>query len=353
MFLKQMVLGLGLAFLLSSCGRKEKLQKIVPTVRIERVLEADAEGLLQYPGRVVSSKEAKLSFRVSGQLRRLYVSEGEHVRAGQLIAELDDSDYKIQLSATQAEYAQIKADADRVMALYSEGNTTASNYDKARYGLEQITAKLDNHKKQLSYTRLYAPCAGYVQKQFFEPNEMVGAGIPIVGLLGDGALEVEISLPARMYVHRQAMRSFECTLDVLPGEVFPLRLISVLPNANSNRLYTMRLGLAEGEHRISPGMSAWVKVRTVGLADMCVIVPSTALLHRGGRTYVFVYDGNSQRVYRKNVVVSCLHNDGTAEVSGELCANDMVVSTGVHHIVDGQRVDLLQGVSKTNVGGLL
>lgn len=120
--------------LFSACGGKPEAKKVDPTVRVSEAVLADEDGVLQYPGRVVSSSDANLSFRVPGQLKRVCVGEGDRVRAGQLIAELDDTDYRIQLSATRAEYAQVKADAERVMALYKDGGTTASNYDKAHRG---------------------------------------------------------------------------------------------------------------------------------------------------------------------------------------------------------------------------
>ncbi len=339
--------------MLAGCAEKKEVKKPESTVRVEEVKAADGDGVLQYPGRVVSSMDANLSFRVPGLLKRVLVGEGDRVRAGQLIAELDDADYRVQLQATEAEYDQIKADAERVIALYKEGGTTASNYDKARYGLEQITAKLQNHRNQLAYTKLYAPRSGYIQKRFFNTNETVAAGMPVVGMLGDGALEVEISLPARIYVRREALRSFECTLDVLPGEVLPLELISILPNANSNQLYTVRLRLKDTMGKVAPGMSAWVSIRVGAIDTNRVVVPATALLNEQGQSFVYIYNEKNRKVRRTRVDVEKLHTDGTAVVTGNVEAGNQVVSSGVHHITDGEQVNLLEQVSKTNVGGLL
>lgn len=339
--------------LMTACNKKTETVKPTTTVRVETAQLTDGEGVLQYPGRVVSSNEANLSFRVAGQLKRVYVGEGDKVRAGQLIAELDDTDYRIQLKATEAEYAQIKADAERVIALYKDGGTTASNYDKARYGLEQIEAKLQNHKNQLAYTKLYAPCSGYVQTRYFDNNETVGAGMPVLSLMGDGGLEVEISLPAAMYVKRDQLTGFECTFDILPGETVPLQLISILPNANSNRLYTVRLRMPQQPGTVAAGMSAWVKARISGTGTNEVVVPATALLHEGGQTCVFLYNKEKQTVSKQNVEVVKLHTDGTAVISGGVADGDEVVTSGVHHISDGEKVELLAPMSKTNIGGLL
>lgn len=339
--------------LMTACNKKKETTRPATTVRVEMAQLTDNEGVLQYPGRVVNSNEANLSFRVAGQLKHVYVGEGDKVRAGQLIAELDDTDYRIQLKATEAEYAQIKADAERVIALYKDGGTTASNYDKARYGLEQIEAKLQNHKNQLAYTKLYAPCSGFVQTRFFDNNETVGAGMPVVCLMGDDGLEVEISLPAAMYVKRDQLTGFECTFDILPGETVPLQLISILPNANSNRLYTVRLRMPQQTDKVAAGMSTWVKARISGMGTDEVVVPATALLHDGGQTFVFLYNKEKQTVSKQNVEVVRLHTDGSAVISGGVEAGDDVVTSGVHHISDGEKVELLAPISETNIGGLL
>jgi len=343
-----------LALLITSCGNKnEKSEESIATVKVETVKGSEQDNLLQYPGKVVSSTDASLSFKVAGTLKKVYVDEGDYVSAGQLIAILDDSDYRVQLNATKAEYAQIKADAERVIGLYKEGGTTASNYDKARYGLQQIEAKLQNHTNQLTYTRLYAPFSGYVDTKFFSSNETVGAGMPVVSIMGSGALEVEVNLPASSYVHRSTFCSYSCSLDVLPGEVIPLKMVSIMPQANSNQLYTMRLRIGKADSRIAPGMSAWVTINNCDSTSTEVSVPATSLLHKDGHHYIFLYNGQSRSVKQVEVSVLKLHTDGTAVILGDVNVGDQVVSTGVHHISDGVKVELLEPVSKTNVGGLL
>ena len=121
-----------------------------------------------FPGKVKAAQDISLAFRVSGTISKIHVKDGARVQEGQLLAELDPTDYQVQLDATEAEYQQIKAEAERVMALYKDNGTTPNANDKAVYGLKQITAKYKHHKDQLAYTRLYAPFNGYVQKRLFE-----------------------------------------------------------------------------------------------------------------------------------------------------------------------------------------
>jgi RND family efflux transporter MFP subunit len=189
--------------LLASCNSSTKDAREYQTVKIDTVTSANGQTYLQYPGKVKAAQDISLAFRVNGTIRKIYVKDGARVQAGQLLAELDPTDYQVQLDATEAEYKQIKAEAERVMALYKENGTTPSANDKAVYGLKQITAKYQHHKDQLGYTRLYAPFNGYIQKRLFEAHETIGAGMPVLSMISGGAPEVEINLPAAEYIRRE------------------------------------------------------------------------------------------------------------------------------------------------------
>lgn len=346
-----------LALTLGACGNGAgKQAEALPTVRIDTVKGSNEHTALQFPGRVKAAQDVNLSFKVAGTLQRIYVDEGDAVRKGQLLAELDPTDYQVQLDATEAEYKQVKADAERVMALYKENGTTASANDRARYGLQQIEAKRANHRNQLAYTRLYAPFDGRVQQRFFDGKETVGAGMPVLTVLGTERPEVEINLPASSYVRRNEFAGYTCTFDVLPGQTLALEPVGILPKANANQLYTMRLRLqnAGGEGRPAPGMSTWVTIQlSSDSLSSRVKVPSGALLEQDGKSFVFVYDAGRHTVHRRPVAISRLLSDGSALVTGDLPCGCLVVSSGVHHVTDGGKVQLLPRQSQTNVGGLL
>lgn len=340
--------------LISCGGGKGSLQEdVVPTVRIDTVRISGMENAQQYPGKVVAAEDANVSFKVAGIIKRVYVRDGQHVRAGQVLAEMDDVDYRVQLSATEAEYAQIKAEAERVIGLYEDGATTASNYDKARYGLQQIEAKLANHRNQLGYTKIYAPYDGYVQKCYFSGGETVAAGMPVISMLSSKVPEIEVNLPASAYGNKDSFCAYECSFDILPGEKMPLQMVGILPKANANQLYTMRLRMLKPEPSIAPGMSTWVTISTCDSLQNEVRVPNTALDYEVEDVYVYTYDAKSEQVSRHSVRVVRVHTDGTCVVEGDLQVGELVVSTGVHHIKNGQKVHLLEPISPTNKGGLL
>ena len=137
-----------LVVLLASCSQRTQITDSKPTVKIDTVLSAGGQTALQFPGRVKAAQDISLSFRVSGTILRMYVNDGTYVRKGQLLAELDPADYQIQLDAAEAEYQSVKAEAERVMALYKENVrhpapvNTQPAHPAGKYRLKR------SHKKQ-------------------------------------------------------------------------------------------------------------------------------------------------------------------------------------------------------------
>ena len=340
---------------LASCSTQTQDNSKIKTVKTDTVRANSTNSLLQYPGRVKAAEDVSLAFRVSGTIRKIHVNDGQAVKAGQLLAELDPTDYQIQLNATEAQYKQIKSEAERVIALYNDGGTTPVAYDKAVYGLEQISALYKHHQDELAYTKLYAPFSGFVQKHLFESHETVGAGMPVLQMVGKGSPEVEINIPAAEYINRERFGNYQCTFDIYPGKTYTLKQIGITHKANSNQLYTMRLQLeTEGLPMPSAGMNTMVSIRLNDEASNELIIPTNALLQENGRSCIFVYHPKTGIVQSKEVSILRLTSDGRSIItSSSLKPGDIIVTAGIHSIRDGEQVKPLAPASATNVGGLL
>ena len=207
----------------------------------------------------------------------------------------------------------------------------------------------------MAYTRLYAPFSGYVQKRLFEAHETIGAGMPVISMVSAGAPEVEINLPAAEYIRRNRFNRYHCTFDIYPGETYPLQLISVTPKANANQLYTMRLQLIPGKQAVpSPGMNAMVTIFCDTDRSGTLSVPTSAILQKDGKSYVFIYNASDHTVHNCEVSVLRLTKDGYSLISSDgLQPGDKIVSSGVHHIENGETVKTLPEITHTNIGGLL
>lgn len=346
---------LGMMLLACACGGSKSTRESGKlTVKADTVKDYQGELSIVYPGKVKAASEVKLSFRVAGPIKGVFPEVGAFVRKGQLLAEIDPRDYEIQLSATEAEYNQVKDEAERVMELYRRKSVPVNDYDKAVAGVKQITAKYNAHKNALADTRLTAPFDGYVQNKYYDAHETVAAGYPVVSMINNSYFDVEIDIPSSDFVRQDQFKGFSCTIDVFPGKVFPLELIEITRKANLNQLYRMRLRLKPVEGvDIAAGMSVNVTIDYNPNVDALVVMPLSAMFEKDGVSAVWVYDPGKRTVVRRVVGLKRLLRNGEVIVSEGLKPGEIVVSAGVHSLKEGMQVELLKPTARTNVGGLL
>ncbi len=318
------------------------------------VLAADNFETVNFPGRVVAATDVNLGFRIAGIVDEICVADGAYVRKGDVVARLDSRDYALQLAATEAEYSAIKAEVDRVVALYEDESISANDYDKAVNGLKAITAKLSAHQNALADTELRAPFDGYIQKSNFDLGEAVAAGTPVVSIVSASAPEITINIPAAYYIKRELFASATARFELLGDETFELTLKSISPKANLNQLYKATFEVkSRGGVLPAVGMIAMVEMNYKQTNDTkeLLVIPFKSIVERDGDSYVWVVKGG--KVESRRVKVMEIKSNGKALLSEGVEVGDMVVTAGVRSLKDGESVEILESASKSNVGGVL
>lgn len=326
-------------------------------VKTVKVVKPEALGMMmdkQFSGVVKEAREISVGFKTGGQIARIMVKEGDYVKKGQVIAQLDMSDYRLGVEASQIQYDQLKAEVERLKVLAKAKSVSGNDYDKAVAGLRQVGVKLQSDKNQLSYCTLRSPSNGYVQQRNNEVGEMVQAGSPVVSLLDVNGMEVEVDIPAILYVHRNALSDFRCVTALEPGTVYPLSLVSITPKANNTQLYTMKLALAHGAKGLTSGMNVNVSMNMSIKTPLpnLITLPVNALFKEQGKSYVWVV-GKDSTVERREVIINSFNQYGKVIIKSGLRGDETVVKAGVHHLTDHQKVQVLDESSTTNVGDML
>ena len=339
-----------LVMALWSCNNKQSFESKAVLVKVDTVRSCSCREVLQFPAKVVPHLSVNMAFKVSGEVQQIFVSQGQSVRSGELLAEMDSRDYELQLQAARAEYMNVKQQAERVMALYTDSVATASDYDRAIYGLEQVTAKYQNAQDQLADTKLYAPFNGVVKSVLFDAPTVVAAGMPIMTLLSSGMPFIEIHVPSSLYLRLDQVAGYSAKFDFTETLV-PLTFIAASPNANANQLYTVRLAMPDAlAIRPAAGMSAMVDVLFDNPDCNAVTIPGSAIFCSADESFVWLYENGV--VVPVRVKVSRLHSDGSATISQGLSAGQIIVTAGVNSLSDRKLVAPMPPKSETNVGEL-
>lgn len=343
------------AMLAAGCKTTVPTKDSVVTVKTAEVEMFGGEDSILLPAKVRTAQDIDVAFKVSGTLATTPVKVGQAVSKGETIAVMDDRDYAIQFSATEAEYNQIKGEVERVINLYKTNSVSRSDYDKAVAGLQQITAKYNAHRNALEDTRLKAPVDGRVVEIIHSEGETVGAGYPVVRLAGGTIPEVEVSLPASAFLMRDNFTSITAKINLFPNRTFPLEILSINQSANLNGLYPARLSFANSKSaaQVTAGMVATVTFGYKNAPKGRLSIPSSALVCRDGKSAVWLYDAASGTVSTVEVETADILSNGRVIILHGLSEGEQVVSAGTRSLREGMKVKPIAPKSATNKGGLL
>ena len=345
--------------LLPACETEEPVREpIIRPVRTQQVSTTGGTRVRTFSGTAQAGLESRLSFRVPGKVRLLNVNVGDHVKAGDLIAELDPMDYRLQVEETEASLERARADLRnaeakyaRVRALYENRNASRDDLDAARAGAESARAQVHSIQKrlelvgsQLRYTRLKAATDGAIAEVGVEVNENVQAGQTVVLLTSGARPEVKVGVPGILISQVQEGGDVEVTFDSIPGTVFRAAVTEVGVVTGMSTTYPVTVRLEESDPDVRPGMAAEVAFRFGSPDDReRFLVPPIAVGEDQNGRYVYVVEQGSEGfgvTLRRTVTVGELRQEGIEILEG-VSDGDLVVIAGISKIVDGLQVKLL------------
>lgn len=323
-------------------------------VKVAKVQSAAKNEFTEFSGVVREAKEVNLAFRVAGPIAKMNISNGSYVKKGDLIAEIDSRDYEVQLTATQAEYNKAIDEIKRVKELYNRKSVSEADYQKAIAGEQMITAKLKHANDQLNDTKLYAPFNGYIQNLNYEQGEIVNIGMPVVSLINIDYYNVDIEIPATLFVNRDKFVNVFCQSSLGEKNKIPMQLLNYNVSANSSRLFRMNYRLnPQTDKYIAPGMEVKVIIEYTPTADARIMIPIESIFYIDNTSNVWIFNETDKTISSRKILTDKIIGNGYIIVGKGLTGTETIVTAGVNNLKEGAKVEVIQPKSETNVGGLL
>jgi RND family efflux transporter MFP subunit len=288
------------------------------------------------------------------------VGVGEEVAAGNLIAELDASDYNLRVQQAEAALAnaeaqarRAEADYERVRGLYENNNASKSDLDGARAANESADAARQSAEKQLelarlqlSYTRLRAPTGGAIASVDIEVNENVQTGRQVVLLTAGSAIEVKVSMPELLISEIVEGSEVEVTFDAIPDVKYPAKVTEVgVASTAMATTFPVTVRLTTSDENIRSGMASQVAFRFESRDQReRFLVPSVAVGEDRQGRFVYVVEPIPDQpgqgiVHRRAAAVGELTAEGL-EIFEGLADGEYVVTAGISSLKEGQKVKM-------------
>lgn len=346
---------LAVAATLAACSGSTPPAEAPRPVRTTEVRYDAASEARRYAATVQSRYEVEQAFRVGGKVVRRLVEVGQTVREGDVLAVLDDSDYRLAEEAASQQWAaavtharQAESDRTRLNNLKGDGSVSAADDERARTGALTALAAAEAQGRQLElarnrvkYTTLRASRSGVVTAVRFEVGQVVPEGLPVVAIADPGTPEIVVDVPEdQLAAFKRA--KFKATLTSTPNESFEVSLRELAPQAAAQtRTYRARLKPVEAG-ALPLGATATLSAHRVIAEQQVAQLPASALTQMNGQPAVWVAKRDGQgSVANVSLIRVTLHGFRNEEalVSG-VPAGELVVTAGVHKLSPGLQVML-------------
>jgi RND family efflux transporter MFP subunit len=343
------------AFFLLIAACKEEAPPPRPEVaRPAKLFTVEAPGanyVRSFPGEVQATDEAELAFRVGGELVEFPATRGLQVQQGDLLARLDDADYRAAVDQAQAQYDLAKSQFDRAAELVERQLVSLADYDQKNAMMKVRQSNLTRARNNLDYTRLIAPFDGVVARRLAENFESVAAGQVVLVLQTGDMVDVIVDVPESIVARMERTaanrnpRPVSVSFDSASDQVFEAHYKEHETQADPATLtYKVTVSLpVPDDINILPGMTATV---TADLAQLfegesdgylapieAVFAAEDAPLDSNVR-YVWKVNPDSMRATRANVNVGALTGDSIVVLEG-LQEGDLLVVAGVNSVTEG------------------
>lgn len=331
-------------FMTGGCGNKTQKTEQVRYIEAMKVKTSKGQLRRTFSGVSKASIESKLSFRVGGTIDYLGIKVGDRVERGQVLAKLDDTDYRLEYEELKARYQLASANLDRIRNLYETKNASKQDLDDAQSSKQSLQAQLELAKKKLSYNVLTAPFDGSIVSVDVEVHEQVNQASPICEFDSDVGVEVEVGVPEAFIEQVKSGDKVTLFFETTERKVIEGTVIKIGNKIDDKTsTFPVTVEIDNPNSKIRSGMVVDAEFN-LGEYDQKIFVPLSSVSESDREDkFVWVYR-NQDGTVRKRIVRTGVLNLDTIEIKEGLVSGEIIAIAGMHSLREGQKVKVKQDI---------
>ena len=332
--------------LLTSCGSDEEIPSAAPapsfappsqqalTVEGFVVKPQTIERTLQATGSLLANESVPIQFERNGRLEKLYFQEATFVKAGQLLAEIDDSELQAQKKKFEVNLDLAEKQAARGKELVAIQAMSQEEYDRLLNSIESIKADLALNAVQLEKSKIYAPFSGVLGLRQVSEGAYIGPSDVIVDLYQINPIKLEFDVPERYLPEMKS--GLELTFTVVGQNTpYQAKVYAIGTELNPDTRTVKVRALANNAQQIlKPGQFAKVNLVT-SVTNQAVMIPTDAIVPILDRKQVFIARKGSAEAI---TVLTGDRRNAYIEVLNGIQIGDTVIVSGLMSVVNGSKI---------------
>lgn len=333
-------LGILATFTLLSCGNDAPAKKKSRPLSFTKVISLDRTENT-YSGTVAASQFSDLAFKMSGLIVKMNVKEGQRVKKGDIVAEIDPSDYRLDLESKTATFKKAEMQMERARKLLEKDAISRQEYESTEAAFTNARLSEENARNILDDTRLQAPFDGFIQKKYVENYQRVQPGEGVVCLVNPDLLQIVFTIPETGVKQLTPTAKIEVEFDAYKGKRFECKVSEFVEASPDGAGLPVYLNIVDpafslDKYHIAVGFSCKVIISTTN-PEMVgkIAVPISAVVYDNAKSAktVFVYDPHTRKLQQRTITDhGMIAGRDLLIVEGDLHAGEQVVSAGAQYI---------------------
>jgi membrane fusion protein, multidrug efflux system len=344
---KNALLGFVIILILWLTGCNNKNEQILSTgegflVKVQKVEFSKEDDQDYYIGIVEESVSVPVSFLTIGQVEKVYVTEGQKITKGQLLAVLNNNNYKSMYEIAFAKEKQADDAYNRLSDLYKKGSLPEIKYIEIQTGVDQALSATQIALKNMDDCKLYAPMDGIIGTRSIEPGMSVMPGISVFKLVKIDKVFIKVSVPENEISKIKTGNTAKISVTALNNEQFEgtIEEKGVMASPLSHT-YDIKIALSNPEEKLMPGMVCKVAIHNNTSTNQVVVPSNVVQIDKNGQQYLFIAEANTNTVIKKFVKVGSPYRNGVIIMSG-LQIGDQVIVEGYQKVSENGTIQIVK-----------
>ncbi len=339
------LIALGIASITGSCGgdghsepSKEDDKLVVP-VEVDMVSIGDIAAYFTGTATIEAEEETEVVAKVSGTVEKIMVEEGEYVKAGHILAKLDDEMISVQLEQADVILRKLENNFERNKDLHNKKLISTEVFQQTKYEYEQQKAAYDMARLNLDYTEIRTPISGVVSSRQIKKGNMVLQNQATFVVSGFDPLIAVLHVPERQLAKLKPGLQAKLSVDAIEKREIDGHIERISPVVDPETgTVKITVETRDPMGRLRPGMFARIKIIYDVHAD-ALKIPKDAIISEDRESAVFVVQDSV--AYRRNITLGYI-NTTHVEVLEGLESEDVIVTTGKGSLKDSTKVEIVK-----------
>jgi RND family efflux transporter MFP subunit len=318
-------------------GDTSKSTEKMKDVMVTKIEPTHFSHSIDVQGRVEGDENITISTKMPGTITKVNVAAGSVVKAGEIMAEIENDAARSQLADLQSSYDLVKDVYNRQKTLWDQKVGTEMQYLQAKNSKESMEQKIEQIKRTLDMYYIKAPFNGTVDEVTIKLGQTVSPGVPAIRVVNLSKLKVRADLAEAYSSRIETGNTVNLVFpDINKTAISKVTYIAKVINALT-RSFNVEVALPSNDD-YRPNMIAQVSIVDY-TNDKAIVVPVNAVQNIDDKNYVFVaVDENGKKVARKREVTVGDTYSSSAEIKNGLQAGDLLITTGYSNLNDGQLI---------------